>query len=251
MYQALFLTVALSFVAAVPAYAQAVKVEFHDGRVTVEANQAPVRSVLSEWAKVGGTKVVGAERISGTPITVKLINVPEAQALETILRSVAGYMAAPRHTTVGASMYDRILVMATTSAPAVASNNSNARPASNQPNAAFNGTQRFIPPQRVQRPEEPEVDEQPEPDENPPSPPVFTFPQPGQANGMPNAPGFVNAPGNNGQTITVNPSNGEPVNIGGAPAAVGVARPGMMVNPPPPATPPNQPGTIRRPGGGQ
>ena len=66
--------------------------------------------------KVGGTKIVGAERINGAPITVKLINVTEAQALETILRSVPGYMAAPRNTGVGVSTYDRIMVMATTSA---------------------------------------------------------------------------------------------------------------------------------------
>ena len=58
----------------------------------------PVRTILAEWGKIGGTKVVGAERITGAPLTVKLINVTEAQALETILRSVAGYMAAPRNT---------------------------------------------------------------------------------------------------------------------------------------------------------
>jgi hypothetical protein len=251
MRRALLLTIALSVVSAWPASAQAVKVEFHDGRVTVEANQAPVRAVLSEWGKIGGTKIVGAERIPGMPISIKLINVSEAQALETILRSVAGYMAAPRNSGAGASMYDRILVMATTSAPPVANNN--ARPTPNQPNPAFNGTQRFVPPQRVQRPEEAEADEEPEPDENPPNPPVFTFPQPGQAAGMPNTPGqFGNSPVNTGQTITVNPSNGEPANIGGAPPApIGVSRPGMMVNPPPPANPPNQPGMIRRPGGSQ
>ena len=259
MRKALLLTVALSAFSAIPASAQGVKVEFHDGRVTIEASQAPIRTVLNEWGKAGSTKIVGAERITGAPITVKLINVTEAQALETILRSVAGYMAAPRHAGAGASMYDRILVMATTSAPAAASNNNNARPAPNPPNAAFNGTQRFVPPQRVQRPEEPEQDEQAEPDENPPNPPVFTFPQPGQQNGMPTQPGqFVNAPPNTGQTITVNPANGQPanVNINGAPAAqptgpVGVSTPGMMVNPPPPANTPNQPGMIRRPGGRQ
>ena len=117
MRRALFLTVALSLATAWPAAAQGLKVDFHDGRVTVDATAVPVRAILTEWGKVGGTKIVGAERISGAPLTVKLINVTEAQALETILRSVAGYMAAPRTTGEGPSMYDRILVMATTSAP--------------------------------------------------------------------------------------------------------------------------------------
>ena len=208
MRQSLLLTAALLVATAWPAAAQNLKVDFHeDGRVSVEATAVPVRSILTEWGRVGGTKIVGAERITGGPITVRLINVTEAQALETILRSVAGYMAAPRNASTGSSMYDRILVMATTTAPAAAVN---ARPGQ-QPNNAFAGTQRFVPPRQVERPEQQEPDEDDEPDENPPSPPVFTFPQPGQ-NGFPNQPGqFQNAPAN-GQpgTITVNPSNGAP-----------------------------------------
>ena len=90
MRRTLLLAVALSVVAAWPAGAQNLKVEFHDGRVSVDATSVPVRTILTEWGKIGGTKIVGAERITGAPITVKLINVTEAQALETILRSVAG-----------------------------------------------------------------------------------------------------------------------------------------------------------------
>ena len=151
MRRTLLLTVALSVVAAWPAVAQHLKLSFHDGRVTVDATSVPVRTILTEWGKMGGTKVVGAERITGAPLTVKLINVTEAQALETILRSVAGYMAAPRNAGAGPSMYDRILVMATTSAPAAAAANPRPAPA---PNNAFSGTQRFVPPR--QRPEEDE-----------------------------------------------------------------------------------------------
>jgi hypothetical protein len=253
MRRALFLTVALSLAAAWPAAAQGLKVEFHDGRVTVDANAVPVRVILTEWGKVGGTKIVGAERISGAPLTVKLINVTEALALETILRSVAGYMAAPRTTGVGSSMYDRILVMATTSAPPAPAAASNARPAQPGNPNAFNGTQRFIPPQR-QRPEQPEVEEADEPDENPPSPPVFTFPQQ-SPNGFPNQPGqFQNVPGGAGVGIAVNPANGQvPITINpatppGQPTGpIGVSKPGMMVNPPAP-TAPTPPPMIRPPG---
>jgi hypothetical protein len=151
MRRTLLLAVAMSVVAAWPAGAQNLKVEFHDGRVSVEATSVPVRTILTEWGKVGGTKIVGADRISGAPITVKLINVTEAQALETILRSVAGYMAAPRNTGVGASRYDRILVMATTTAPPPVAT---ARPGQQQPSTAFAGTQRFVPPR--QRPDQSE-----------------------------------------------------------------------------------------------
>ena len=241
------LTVALAVVVALPAFAQQpLKLSFNNGRVSVDATSVPVRTILTEWGKIGGTKVVGAERISGAPLTVKLVNVTEAQALETILRSVAGYMAAPRTgATTGPSMYDRILVMAVSSAPAAASA---ARPAPAQP-GAFAGTQRFIPP-RPQRVEQQEQDEPAEPDENPPSPPVFTFPSPGQPGTFTNAPG-VAMPGPSAtppQTITINPAQTSP----GQPTfPAGVAQPGMMVPAPQPGqTQPGQtqPGMIRPPG---
>ena len=247
MSRALFLTVALSVMAAFPAAAQNLTVEFYEGRVSVDATAVPVRTILTEWGKVGGTKIIGAEKITGLPLTVKLIDVTEAQALETILRSVAGYMAAPRNGGTGSSMYDRILVMATTTAPPPA-----ARPApTNNNNAGINGTQRFVPQRQVQQREQPEQDEEPEPDENPPGPPVFTFPPPGQ-NGFPNQPGQVVNPPQNGTgqpTTVINPTTVPGQEQPQAP--IGVSRPGMMVAPPP-QNQPNQPGMIRRPpGGGQ
>ena len=41
-------------------------------------------------------KVVNVERIPGGPLTLELSDMPEAQALDVLLRSVSGYMAAPR-----------------------------------------------------------------------------------------------------------------------------------------------------------
>jgi hypothetical protein len=218
----------------------------------VDATSVPVRAILTEWGKVGGTKIVGVERISGAPITVKLINVTEAQALETILRSVAGYMAAPRNAGVGASRYDRIMVMATSSAPPPPPA-ANARPPQ-QPSTAFNGTQRFVPPR--QRPEQAEPAEQDEPDENPPNPPVFTFPQQGQ-NGFVNQPGQFQNPTPNGfgGTAVVSPGTvvvptTQPATTPAQPQApIGVSQPGMMVQPPQPTTP-TTPGMIRPPGRG-
>jgi hypothetical protein len=236
------LTLALSVALAAPAAAQQLKLDFQGGLVSVEATGVPVRTILTEWGKVGGTKIVGAERISGAPLTVKLVNVSEAKALETILRSVAGYMAAPRGTVgAGPSMYDRILVMATTSAPAPAAT----RPSPQQPNAAFNGTQRFVPPRQREVQEQPEQDEPEEQDENPPNPPVFTFPapgsnQPGQFNGAPGQTGMINNPnGAAPQGITINPTPAPGRSVPGMPT--GSATPGMVVQPP-------QPGQVRPPG---
>jgi hypothetical protein len=103
--------------------AQNLTFEFRDGKVSLDATNVPVRTILSEWARLGGTRVVGGERVAGAPLTIHLENVPEAQALEIVLRNVAGYMAAPRSAaSTGASQYDRILVLATSSAPAAAAN---------------------------------------------------------------------------------------------------------------------------------
>lgn len=236
------LTAALAGLVAAPAAAQQLTLEFNQGLVTVDAVSVPLRTILNEWAKRGGTKVVGSERISGAPLTVKLVDVPEAKALEVILRSVAGYMAAPRSSGQGASMYDRILVMATSSTPPPANA---ARPPSN-PNAMA-GTQRFVPP-RQQQADEDEIEED---DPNPPNPPVFTFPgapgQPGQfqppQNGGQTQPVIVNPQTGQGQTITITPSTGgypTASPFGGAPGSISA-----------PPVQPGQPGAVTRPPGRQ
>ncbi|RPJ84168.1 MAG: hypothetical protein EHM13_05510, partial [Acidobacteria bacterium] len=94
--------------AASPASAGEVKLQIRNGRVTLEASNATVREILAEWARVGGTRFVNAERVPGGPVTLLLTDVPEAKALDTVLRSVSGYMAAPRPAAApGASVYDR------------------------------------------------------------------------------------------------------------------------------------------------
>ena len=232
------LTVALAFAFAAPAAAQQLTVAFNDGLVTIDATSVPVRTILNEWAKKGGTKVVGVERVTGAPLTVKLVDVPESKALEVILRSVAGYMAAPRSTGAGSSMFDRILVMATSSTPPPVA----AAPTRPQPNPAMNGTQRFIPPQRQASDDDNDRDE----DQTPPNPPVFTFPgAPG-----PNGQVFQPIPGAPGQqpSMIVNPANGgmpmqvNPAQPGGYPPAMpfGTSTPGMIT--PQPAQPTRPPG---------
>jgi hypothetical protein len=242
----IILTIALSGLTALPAAAQQLTLEFNAGLVTVDAAGVPVRTILNEWAKRGGTKVIGGERISGAPLTVKLVDVPEAKALEVILRSVAGYMAAPRSTGQGASVYDRILVMATSSTPPPTAA---ARPAPANPNAMA-GTQRFVPPQRETDDDVKEDEEDP----NPPNPPVFTFPgapttanQPGQF--VPPQPGQMTP-------MIVNPQTGQaqpattvtPVMPGGFTMPVPGGAPGTINAPP---AQPGQPGVVTRPPGRQ
>ena len=108
----------LVLAAAVPASAQQVRLDIRDGRVTLHAQNASLRAILTEWQRVGGTRIVNLERVAGAPITIDLNNVPERQALDTLLRSVAGYLLAARQpASTGASVFDRIMILATSAAP--------------------------------------------------------------------------------------------------------------------------------------
>jgi len=237
-----FVVAAFLLACAGPAGAQNLTLQFHDGRVTLDATNAPVRTILSEWARLGGTTVVGAERMNGAPLTIHLENVPEAQALEVVLRNVAGYMAAPRQAGVpGASAYDRILVMPTSTAPAAAAAN---RPAVGNPATARG-------PFGAPKPPEPEQ----EPVQAPPpdsadtgvNEPPFQFPQ---QNPFAQNPFGAAQPGQPGAFGTPMPAGETPVIQFGQGAAQGIS-----INPTPQQTPvfqfPGaQPGSTATPGFG-
>lgn len=275
-------TFALLLAFALPAEAQ-LKLQINDGRVILEATNVPARQILAEWARIGGTKVVGAEKITGGPLTLRLIDMPEKQALDIILRNVAGFMAAPRQAaaTPGASTYDRILIMATSStpAPAAATRGGNTNSFGNQ----MNGPQRRVPPRPPNLP--PAVGDEPPLEDDQGNivvddqqdvvaePPVFTFPSPngvpqgnnpvfvpmpnGQTGGEPGsvaAPVITLQPGVNGPTIyNFVPTDQAPAPAQPAPGAFGVIgapAPGMIQvpqTPPPPGAPGGPP--TRPPGG--
>jgi len=95
-----------------------VRVTIENGLVTIAANGATVREILAEWARVGQTRIVNAERVTGAPVTMQLTDVPEARALDIVLRSVSGYLAAPRaEANPALSRFDRILVLPTSTPP--------------------------------------------------------------------------------------------------------------------------------------
>jgi hypothetical protein len=110
------------------AFAQQVSLTLNNGRVTLKATNATVRQILDEWARVGGTKIVNGDKVGGQPVTLTLVDEPEGQALETVLRSAAGYMVAERaNPAPNTSRFERIMLMGrTTPVTAAASNNSNA-----------------------------------------------------------------------------------------------------------------------------
>jgi hypothetical protein len=89
-----------------------------NGRVSMHAQNVPVRTILAEWARLGGAKIVNGDRVVGAPVTLDLENVPERQALDIVLRGVSGYMLAAREAGApGASMFDRIMILPTSNAP--------------------------------------------------------------------------------------------------------------------------------------
>jgi hypothetical protein len=272
------LAFAVLLTVASPVAAQQLTLQIQDGKVTLDAVNVPARQILAEWARLGGTKVVGAEKIVGPPLTLKLVGTPERRALDVILGSVAGFMAAERQTsaTPGASVYDRILILATSTAPVQASGS---RPGQSSVQSAMSGTQRRVPPRPPNLPPTPgdddndarEAEEQENANlQNQNNPPVFSFPgaQNGQNGAAPvfvpvnqgNAgifggaaqPGMTSAP-----VITLQPNaNGQPTiynfvpNGQGVPqttpsagfGVVGAPAPGMIQQPQPPPPTPRPPG---------
>lgn len=98
-----------------------VRLTIRDGRVSLVATDATLRQVLAEWERVGGTRIINGDRVPGGPLTLQLDEVSESQALGVLLRSIAGYVAAPRAVPgSGASRFDRIMIMPTAAAPRVA-----------------------------------------------------------------------------------------------------------------------------------
>jgi hypothetical protein len=213
-----------------------VRLTLNSGRVTVVAKDATVRQILAEWARVGQTKIINAERIPGGPINLELTDVPEQQALEVLLSAISGYVAAPRTPdTASSSVFDRIIVMPTTVAPPAAA-------ASAPPPPAFTPAPAFAPPV----PADDQDDDRPtQPGGAPNRAPVFVFPQPQVPNQQVPTPGVVVSPPQQvpqpfQPTGTGAPSPNVvypgPVPVTGASTPTGVAVPGMVVPAPQPST---------------
>jgi hypothetical protein len=269
MRQVLLFSAVFAFFVGSAEAQQALKLEIQNGRVTMEANSVSAKQILAEWGRVGGTKIVGADKVSGAPLTLKFVSVPERQALDIILRNAAGYMAAPRlaSATPGASNYDRILILPTSTAAPAAANASAATPGMRP--GMPGGTERRVPMPRPpgmrtidpdNEPDEPVSEPEPDvADTGMPTPgqPVFTFPQPQMPGnqvfvpvqgGMPGAAPQINLqPNPNGQPTIYNfvpqPGVAPPPTAGFG--VIGSPTPGVVQQPPaqggPAVVPPKPP----------
>ncbi len=214
--------------AAVPATAQQLKLAMANGRVTLVAQDVPLRQILAEWARVGDTRIVNADKLAGPPISLQLVDYPEGQALDILLREVAGYMAAPRPANQpGASLYDRVMILPTSKAPPPS-----AVAAAPQPYRNLN-----VMPQPMPTP----VDDQDEPVDQGPVPPPGTAPQ-----GMP-VPGVPPYPvGVQQQPVLTAPRPGQLPPPPAPPPGMNPYAPQPTATPGPnPYAPP--PGTVRQP----
>jgi hypothetical protein len=235
---------------------QPMKLEIRDGRVSLDAQNVPVRQILAEWARIGGTKIVNGDKVVGAPVTLHFDGVPERQALDIILRTVSGYMLAAREAgSVGVSAFDRILILPTsagarnTPPPAAAGGNPFAQPGIGQPGMnqpgmmgqpgfvggqpgfqpgmmgrPMPGVQPVIPPVQVDDIDEPEVAEQPEPIDDDDEIPANMFPRQGNRPGMGRRPNVFPTPQQPvvPGMITPIPPQGE----GGQPAQPATVTPG-------------------------
>jgi hypothetical protein len=105
---------ALALALGVPGAASAgeVRLSIKDGHVSLVARDATLRDILVEWERIGGTRIVNRDRVPATRLTVEFPNVTEEQALETLLRPIAGYMASRRLDPAGgASTFSRIILL--------------------------------------------------------------------------------------------------------------------------------------------
>jgi len=109
-----------------------IRIAIDRGRVTLVATDAPLADVLAVWSRAGGTRFVGAEALDRELVTLRLVDSPEAAAIQLLLRSAAGYVAAPHRDPASPSRYGLVTILAPRRAPAAQSTRTtNAAPESN------------------------------------------------------------------------------------------------------------------------
>jgi hypothetical protein len=89
-----------------------------NGRVTLVAQNVPLRQVLEEWARLGHTTIVNGDKLNGPPITLQLVDRPEREVLDVLLRSASGYIAAPRTVAIAnSSQFERVMILPVSRGP--------------------------------------------------------------------------------------------------------------------------------------
>jgi hypothetical protein len=237
MHKFFRLAMAIALISASASLAAAgdLKLTLSNGRVTLIAQDVPLRQILEEWSRVGKTTIVNGDKLTGPTLTLQLVDRPEREVLDLLLRSASGYIAAQRAETIaGASVFDRVMILPVSRGP-VGVTAATPTPFNNRPTAM------------QQMPMPVPDDDNPVVDQPQVLPPGVV---PGNGpNGVASVPGVIQAPPGGAQTPVLTaprpgqlpaPPTGQP-NPYGAPPVV----PGTMV--------PNVPGTVPppfvRPGG--
>jgi hypothetical protein len=93
------------------------------GNVTLIAQGVTLQEILAEWTRVGGCYFPNADKLSRAMLVpLQFENVPELKVLDSLLRSAAGVVVAPRTTrTTGASAFEIVQILATSTATATGS----------------------------------------------------------------------------------------------------------------------------------
>ncbi len=133
MQSVLILALAWVATAAVGEPPQAViRLEFAGSVVTVVADHTRAADVLTEWARVGHTKVIGADLLSDRTITLNLTRVDEEDALTEIVGAGFGFIGPLKEkTAAGTSRFSQIVVSAAKPGPAPAG------PSANEPESKY------------------------------------------------------------------------------------------------------------------
>ena len=132
------LAVTLTFGSLVVHGQSSIDLEFRDGRVWLHAEDAPLSTILREWARLGGVAVTNGDRVTDVSKTLELTGVPEREAIDIVLRGVPGYMLVAREAAASSgSLYERILIVPTSASTAQAVATAPARPPTAPPATPF------------------------------------------------------------------------------------------------------------------
>lgn len=218
------IAVAMLIASVAPAGAQVTRkldISFDNGMVTLVAENVTLREILTEWARKGGSRIVNAEKLGGSPVYLtEFKGQPEADVLRALLREAPGYGVSMRDApAAGASAVGTVLILATRTVPI--STSSVTAPVSGQP--------QFQPPPQPQA--APRLIQGSPDDEIPPVQPISGMPPATPGNPTGTNPNLRTGPGGivtstvPGQVI---PVQGDPARMGGpgTPTAPPVLPPG-------------------------
>jgi hypothetical protein len=118
--------------APMPAASRKLDLSFSNGKVNLTAENVTLVEIFAEWSRKCGCTVTGTEKITGPAVTLLFQNEPEVKVLDSLLRTVSGYIIGPRPAgTTGASAYGSVSVTAR-STPTTSNYTAPAMPAYNQ-----------------------------------------------------------------------------------------------------------------------